>query len=114
MVESCSLNGPNLTKHLLFIQIFTMVVVFGLFHGLFFLPCILSLIGPRGPLDADESPADKSPAAAQAAAAEVSAATSRAASSSPEAEKKGREMADDNKVEADANVEAPQAQEQQL
>ncbi len=29
-----------------------MVVVFGLFHGLFFLPCLLSLLGPENsPID---------------------------------------------------------------
>ncbi len=47
-----------------------MVVVFGLFHGIFFLPCILSLIGPQ-------NAKEKSPAPA-------SAASSRAQSSSPE------------------------------
>jgi Niemann-Pick C1 protein len=32
----------------MFFKIFLLVVSFGLFHGLFFLPVILSLMGPAG------------------------------------------------------------------
>ncbi len=35
-----------------------MVVVFGLFHGLFFLPCLLSLLGPENsPIDEEREEA---------------------------------------------------------
>ncbi|XP_052274742.1 uncharacterized protein LOC127874452 isoform X1 [Dreissena polymorpha] len=47
---------------MLFFKIFTAVVIFGLFHGLVFLPVILSIVGPKpydrrflSPLDTDPS-----------------------------------------------------------
>ena len=40
---------------------FGMVVVFGLFHGLIFLPVLLSLIGPAGPPDEDSEFSIESP-----------------------------------------------------
>jgi hypothetical protein len=49
----------NLPTNLGLFQIFVLVVVFGLYHGLIFLPAVLSLIGPKpytvqmGDTDAD-------------------------------------------------------------
>jgi len=46
---------------LTFVKMFGMVVVFGLFHGLIFLPVLLSLIGPAGSPDEDCESSIESP-----------------------------------------------------
>lgn len=44
---SLFLSLTSLDRSCISLQIFFLVVVFGLYHGLIFLPVLLSLVGPR-------------------------------------------------------------------
>ena len=47
-----------ISNHVSILQVFFGVVVFGLFHGLIFLPVLLSLVGPAPYLTEDEMKKD--------------------------------------------------------